>query len=282
MTGSPDLLARRWWRSSVAFNSRPKWTCQPSGIAERRGGEGNDVPRISMSRATARLGCATSFPVSCGGEEEAALRRLGLGRLSGKPVDFLASSECRNGREVSPCVRPWVAESSRIEDCGAPGTGRRDFRATRGYRCACGRTRCAEGAPPRVGGQAGGQDKADPAAGTDERQRSLEEQLIKVDVAVALEQVETRTSRKIGQMCGGGSRCLPVSASPRSPLSISHGGLPTIASKPAVAARHWHRPGRSREIRTTSGRSARAPRPFCRLESSVRRGALDRVPRPRI
>ena len=67
-----------------------------------------------------------------------------------------------------------------------------------------------------------------------------------------------------------------VRSSPRSPRSISQGGLPMIASKPGCsrAARLWrHR--RSQGTRMSSGRNALAPRSFAiRRRAVLRRGRV--------
>ena len=62
---------------------------------------------------------------------------------------------------------------------------------------------------PVVGRQAGGKDHAEPSARAEQRERALDEQLIKVDVPVPLRPVHPGSTREGGQLLGGRPGCVP-------------------------------------------------------------------------
>ena len=102
-----------------------------------------------------------------------------------------------------------------------------------------------------IGRETGGQHHADAAAGFRQRDRALEKQLIAVGVAVRLRGVDARIAREPNQRrTPPSATCARLSDEPASARTMSHGGLPITASKPASGSRRPSAP------KKTSGNSS--------------------------
>ena len=186
MTGRPGPLSTKCRRSSLALNS-PEMDAPAVAIAERGKGE-RQVRHDPKSRAP-DVGMASCSPVArskhsrqrnCGGSGPVSAMR-----------SRSSSARIRSAPARSTSRRRWSASAAESEGRDGSGRWRRGSRWRSGRPPTCDRARAGAGRRGRDRWRSPMAHQAHPSAAAQERQPALDEQLIEVGVAVAVQPVDS-------------------------------------------------------------------------------------------